>query len=115
VVMRHACCYTVGSDLANIFFTLEISHCLLHGGFQVFRAMLYSAGLILILSELDASRRPSSASVVVYFSKYFHINGLIILKRIFKAWNVGMEWINLAQDKDGWRAVKNAVMSPRVS
>jgi hypothetical protein len=100
MVMRHVCCYTVGSNLANIFFTLEISHCLLHGAFHLFRAVLDSARLILTLFELDALRRPSNAPVVVYVSKYIHINGRIILKRLFKEWDVGMDWINLPQDTD---------------
>jgi hypothetical protein len=26
----------------------------------------------------------------------------------------GRDWIGLDQDKDGWRALKNAVMNPRV-
>jgi len=77
--MRHVCCYTVGSNLANIFFTLEISHCLLHGSFHLFRTMPDSARLISTLFELYASRRPSIAPVVVYVSKYIHINGRIIL------------------------------------
>jgi hypothetical protein len=97
--MRHVCCYIVGSNLANIFCTLEISHCLLHGAFHWFRAMLDSARLILTRFELDASRRSSSAPVV-FVSKYIHINERIILKRIFKEWDVGMDWINLAQVTD---------------
>ena len=41
------------------------------------------------------------------------VDGRIILKWIFKSGMVGMEWINLVQDKDGWRAVVNAVMNLR--
>jgi hypothetical protein len=29
-------------------------------------------------------------------------------------WGVGVDWIQLAQDRDRWRAVVNAVMSLRV-
>ena len=82
--------------------------------FHLFRAMLDSALLILTLFEFSASRCPSIASIVVYFSEYIHINGRIILKRIFTEWDVGMDWINLAENKDRWRTVMNAVMNLRV-
>jgi hypothetical protein len=40
------------------------------------------------------------------------VDGRIILRRIFRKWDVG---INLAQDRDRWLALVNAVMKLRVS
>jgi hypothetical protein len=41
------------------------------------------------------------------------IDGRIILKRILKKWDGGMDWIDVAQDRNRWRAVVNAVMNLR--
>jgi len=37
----------------------------------------------------------------------------IILKSIFKKWDGDMDWIDLAQDRDRWRALVKAVMNLR--
>ena len=40
------------------------------------------------------------------------VDGRIILKWIFRNWYVkGIDWIELAQDKDRWLAIVNAVMN----
>jgi hypothetical protein len=39
------------------------------------------------------------------------VDGRIILKWIFVKWDGGMDWIDLAQDRDKWRAFVNAVMN----
>jgi hypothetical protein len=43
------------------------------------------------------------------------VDGRIMLKRISKKWDGGMDWIDLAQDRDRWQALVNAVMNLRAS
>jgi hypothetical protein len=39
------------------------------------------------------------------------VEGRTILKWIFKKWDGGKDWIELAQDRDRWRALVNVVMN----
>ena len=43
------------------------------------------------------------------------VDGRIILRWIFRKWDVsGMDWIELAQNRDRWKTLVNAVMNLRV-
>jgi hypothetical protein len=42
------------------------------------------------------------------------VDGRIILIWIFKKWDGVMDWIELAQDRDRWQTLVNAVMNLRV-
>jgi hypothetical protein len=42
------------------------------------------------------------------------VDGRIILKWIFTKWDGGTNWIELAQDRDRWRALVNAVTNLQV-
>jgi hypothetical protein len=42
------------------------------------------------------------------------VDGRMILKRIFRKCGLGMDWIDLIQGRDRWRAFVNGVMNIRV-
>jgi hypothetical protein len=42
------------------------------------------------------------------------VDGRITLKWILKKWDGDMDWIDLAQDRERWRALVDAVMNLRV-
>jgi len=39
------------------------------------------------------------------------IDGRMILRLIFRKWGGGMDWIDLAQDRERWRKLENVVMN----
>jgi hypothetical protein len=43
------------------------------------------------------------------------VDGRIILKWILEKWDGDMDWIDLAEEGDKWRALVNAVMNLRAS
>jgi hypothetical protein len=43
------------------------------------------------------------------------VDGRIVLKLIFKEWFGGVDWIDLAWDRDRWGAFVYSVMNLRVS
>jgi hypothetical protein len=38
------------------------------------------------------------------------VEGKIIIRWIIKKWDGGMDWIHLAQDRDSWQVLVNAVI-----
>ena len=43
------------------------------------------------------------------------VDGRTILRRTFRSWDGGsMDWIEVAQERDRWRALVNAVINLRV-
>jgi hypothetical protein len=42
------------------------------------------------------------------------VDGRIILNWVLGKWNGGIDWIDLAQGRNRWRAVVNAIISLRV-
>jgi hypothetical protein len=42
------------------------------------------------------------------------VDGRIILKWILEKWGGSMDWIDLAQNRDRWRTLVNAVIKLRV-
>jgi len=42
------------------------------------------------------------------------VDGKIILRWIFRKWDWSMDWIELAQDRDRWSDLVNAVMNLQV-
>ena len=56
----------------------------------------------------------SKGSLSLMFHSQNHIDGRIILRWIFRMWDGSMDWIDLALDRDRWRALVTVVMNLRV-
>jgi hypothetical protein len=41
------------------------------------------------------------------------VDARIMLRWIFRKWDGGVDWIDLAQNRDKWRVFGSAVMNPR--
>jgi hypothetical protein len=68
-----------------------------------------------IITPLNGSVSSSSSSSTWNHLEGPGVDGRIILKWIFKKWGGGgMDWINMAQGRDRWRALVSAVMNLRV-
>jgi hypothetical protein len=46
--------------------------------------------------------------------EYPGVDGSLRLNCVFKKWDGGMHWIELAQDRDRWRALVNALTNIRL-
>jgi hypothetical protein len=42
------------------------------------------------------------------------VDGRIILKWVFRKWDGDMDWIDLAQNRNRWQALVNAIMNLQV-
>jgi hypothetical protein len=97
-----------GDDNINILFRIEVVR-MLGGG--------TGSGLCL-LTSFDIRTVDITDSVIVGLIKYKEKSDYslfwIILKWLFDKWDGGMDWIDMAQDRDRWRAVVSAVMNLRV-
>jgi hypothetical protein len=49
-----------------------------------------------------------------YHLEELGVDGMILLKWLFKKWDGGMNWIELAQGRDRWQSVVNSVINLRV-
>jgi len=58
------------------------------------------------------ARRGSYKVLVGKLYKDLGVGRRIILKRIFKKKNGGVDWIDRAQDRHRWRALVNVLMNP---
>jgi hypothetical protein len=55
-----------------------------------------------------------TGAVADYFKILGLSDGRMILKWILEKWNVGTDWIDLAEDKERWRVFVNSVMNLEV-